>query len=132
MKANFFILTFVFLFVCVGFIQCTSHKKEGEKYPNVDSLSCASKPDPPITTESDAICFAVHTDGVISSLRKAQRQTKYEGWSVTTRRENSEWNVHVRSTGGIAPSYFCKVSFSREGSPIPKNYGRSVYCSYKK
>jgi len=99
-------------------------------FPDVESILCVPPPKPPISTNSDAICFAAHVDGVADSLRSAQKQAKYDGWISEARRsqEFNGWEVTLRSTGKILPSYVCKLFFTENGRLV----NVAPICGYTK
>ena len=99
-------------------------------FPDVDAMLCVPKPKPPISTSADAICFAAYVNGVAVSLRAAQHQAKYDGWTVKVRREQdfNGWEVRIHSKGKILPAYVCTLSFTENGSLVK----RESLCGYKK
>lgn len=109
-------------------MSCT--RVNSNTFPDVDSILCVPKPKPPITTSEDAICFAAHVDGIADSLRSAQKQAKYDGWTAEARRSQdfNGWEVRIRSMGKILPSYVCTLSFTENGSMA----NHESICSYIK
>jgi hypothetical protein len=100
----------------------------------LQSLLSVPKPTPPIRTEIDAVHSAVHVKGVAASLRNAQKQASYKGWVANAERNPGDgaWDVHIRSTGTILPSYSCRVSFTDLGQLIKRSGGALIDCRYAK
>jgi hypothetical protein len=99
-------------------------------FPNVDAMLCEQKPTPPILTSAEAICFAAYIDGIADSLRAAQKQAKYSGWTVKVQRgqDFKGWEVRIHSKGKILPAYECKLSFTENGTLT----NGEPLCGYKK
>lgn len=99
-------------------------------FQNVDEMLCLPKPKPPISSSEEAICFAAYINGVAESLRSAQQQAKYDGWTVKVCRgeDFNGWKVDIHSKGKILPSYVCKLSFTENGELL----NQEPQCGYKK
>lgn len=116
--------------VILGGIAISCSNSNANTFPNVDAMLCVQKPTPPILTSADAICFAAYVDGIADSLRAAQQQAKYDGWTVKVRRgqDFNGWEVRIYSKGKILPAYECTLSFTENGSLA----NREQLCGYKK
>lgn len=116
--------------VILGGIAISCSNSNANTFPNVDAMLCVPKPEPPILTSADAVCFAAHVDDIADSLRAAQQQAKYDGWSIKVRRVKSfnGWEVRIHSMGKILPAYICTLSFTESGCIVQPG----PLCGYKK
>lgn len=112
-------------------LACTS--LESQIFPSAEAMVCAPRPRPPIRLSSEAICFAAHIEGLISSLKQAQQQSSYAGWEIVAKQHESNkvWELQIRSSGRIAPAYLCQVSFSESGSVVYRG-PQPFNCGYQK
>jgi hypothetical protein len=117
----------------LGLFAASCSKASISTFPDVNSLLCKPKPNPPILTAEDAICFAAYIENVQVFLSAAQKTARYSGWKVIMRNEpiDSAWKVQIRSIGKILPSYSCVLSFNELGGPI-NSETPIVQCGYNK
>lgn len=120
----------IIIAVMLGGVDISCANSNVDTFPNVDAMLYSPKPEPPILTSADAISFAAHLDNIADSLRAAQQQAKYHGWSIKVRRVKSfnGWDVRIHSMGKILPAYICTISFTVSGRIVQPG----PLCVYKK
>jgi hypothetical protein len=123
---------FIIVFT-LGLFAASCSKASVSTFPDVNSLLCEPKPNPPILAAEDAICFAAYIENVQVFLSTAQKTARYGGWKVIVQNEQIDgtWKVQIHSTGKILPSYSCILSFNEMGGPI-SSVIPLVQCGYNK
>jgi hypothetical protein len=111
-------------------IDLTSCFEKNKLYiDNIDSLLIDKKITFPITSNKDAIIYAINIEEVSKSIIFAKNQSNYKTWiAESCFTNNNLWEVIIKSTGKIIPSYQCTARFENNGD----EKSSIIICKYNK
>lgn len=100
-----------------------------ENFSDADAMLCLPKPQPPILTRIDAICYAVHEGDVADALRTVEQENKYlNGWMAKADpgEDFNGWVVRIKSRKSL-PVFTCTISFTGDG-----DFTHQARCGFNK